>query len=94
MTGQSLKAEGLARVTFNNQDFIDLMRKKATTYAKRYGRVDANYLRKYAIERGLEPRSVNVWGAIFRSPEFTQVGWTVATTPSCHGRNIKVWALA
>ena len=93
MSGQSLKAEGLARVTYSNHEFIALMRKKALTYARRYGQVDANYLRKFARERGIEPRSPNAWGGIFRGPEFTQVGWTAAKTPSCHGRDIKVWLL-
>lgn len=94
MNGQQRKKAGIALVTYSNGDFVPLMRKIAITYAKRYGTVSANYLRRYASERGIVPKSDNAWGAVWRDPAFKQVGHTIATTPSCHGREIKVWALA
>lgn len=94
MNGRQRKEQGILQVTYNNGEFLALMRKWAITRIRRVGTVDANYLRRRAAERGITPKSVNAWGAVWRDPIFRPVGHTMATTPSCHGREIKVWTLA
>ena len=91
--GQLLKEQGLARVEANNADFISKMRATAYILCRANGNVTADHLRVRARNLNVEPTHPNCWGAIFRSKDFKAIGYTQSTTPSCHGRTIRVWAL-
>lgn len=90
--GQQLKQIGLDLVEDHNPDFMDLARREARRICYQNGTVSSDDLRQWASERGIEPKHPNAWGAVFRVG-FKKVGYKQAAWPSCHARNIAVWAL-
>ena len=94
MNGNQLKLQGIEQVTYNNQDFVQMMRNYALAHAQKHGTVTADDMRELARARGIEPLHPNAWGAVFSSKDFRGVDYTKSRTPSCHGRAIRVWAAA
>lgn len=94
MNGQQLKLDGLERVESNNKQFVRDFRSLAVSLAQCNETVTSDDLRKIADKIDVQPKHPNAWGSIFRSKLFTPVGFTQSEIPSCHGRTIRVWALA
>lgn len=94
MNGNQLKLQGIEQVTYNNQDFVQMMRNYALSHAQKNGSVTADDMRELAMEKGIEPLHANAWGAVFNTKDLRPVGYTQSRTPSCHSRVIRVWAAA
>ena len=91
--GLAAKDEGLELVEENNLRWVDWMRMMAKGRIKMYGQVTVDDLRKYADGANWYPASPNAWGAIFRGPEWVELGREKSRVPSNHGRKITVWGL-
>ena len=94
MNGQQQKLDGLDSVESNNKRFVRDFRELAVSLAECNGTVTSDDLRKIADKIDVQPNHCNAWGAVWRSKQFKAVGWTQSEIPSCHGRGIRIWALA
>jgi hypothetical protein len=91
--GRAAQQMGLDLVESNSQVFTETMRGYARMVAKEHGQVTSDDLREYARDIGLYPHHQNAWGAIFRSPMFTPLGFTHSRITSNRARVIRVWGL-
>lgn len=89
--GEELRDQGLEQASRGNQEFLLWARKQAREIAAQHGRVTTDDLRARAAEAGIEPSHYNAWGAVFRTPEWRQVGWQISRRPVAHARYVRVW---
>ena len=91
--GKALKDAGIKRVAAHNAEWLETARTWACVKCVNgmTGTVAADDMRQ--IMGKYEPTHPNAWGAVFKSGEFEPCGWKASTTPSCHGRMIRVWRL-
>ena len=86
---------GIARVSGNNQKFIDWARHTALLEIHRHGSVTIDSIRDIQKFYGVDnPTHRNAYGAIFRDKRFKPIGFTPSKQVSNHGRRIIVWGLA
>lgn len=90
--GQQLRLDGLDRVEDNNERWIHRMRAQAIRVAVAHEVVSSDDLRRWADERGDQPKHPNAWGAVFRGKWWKPVGYTKSRYTSNHARRITVWA--
>ena len=88
--GKALKDAGIKKVSAHNSEWLAHARRMARLHLWLNDTVDADWLRNAML---WEPTHPNAWGAVFKSGEFEPCGWKASTTPSCHGRMIRVWRL-
>lgn len=91
----ALKArdEGIARVTGNNQTFIESARSIARMLCRQKGETNADEVRAECEKRGILPRHPNAFGAVFRSKEFVAVGDYISRQKQGHANRIFLWSL-
>lgn len=91
LTGALMKQAGLELVADSNASFVETMRTIAKGISILRGQVCSDDLREAASKARLKPKSPNVWGCIFRGPEWVEVGRKISEHPSNHAREIRVW---
>ena len=91
LDGAARKAQGLDTIEERDAGFIRAMRQKAMTISRDLGQVTTDDLRLWAASLGLYPRHPNVYGAIFRGPQWQVIGYKPSVLPSNHHRRIAIW---
>lgn len=89
--GNALKDAGIKRVSAHNEEWLRHARARAREVWIERGNVTVDDLRECLGY--WQPTHPNAWGAVFKSGDFEPCGWKASTTPSCHGRMIRVWRL-
>ena len=91
-TGAEIRDAVLDDLERRNREWLEKARKFAAECALRHGEVSINDVR----EGQPPPPDVhpNVLGAVFRTKDFKQIGWTTAAHPGAHARAIRMYTLA
>lgn len=93
-TGLDLKNAGIKRVSENNEEFLEMMRKEARRIARAEGNCSTDELHKFSEKMDIYPKHPNAFGAIFyEGSEWFPVGYKKSTRPQAHARVIRTWAL-
>lgn len=91
MNGRALRDRGIERVSENHEMWLSWARKLARNWAKAHGTVSINEVRVLVEPpEGCHP---NIWGAVFRHPDFVAVGYCQAVHASAHARVVRVYKL-
>lgn len=90
--GEERKDAGQELVAGNNLEFLAVMRAEAKRIALSRGWVSSDDLRVYGSQHNLEPTHPNAWGAVWREPGWSVVGYRKSAVPSAHARGIRMWA--
>lgn len=90
LSGATRKAAGQARME-QIDPFVLRMREVAKAISLESGFVSADNLRVYADKLGWAPIHNASWGAIFRGPQWREIGRQKSAVPSNHNREIRVW---
>ena len=90
---QSIEAKefGLTAVELEHESFVQLMRKVAKAYSRRFGSVCSDDLRFLASKWGIEAPHPNAWGAIFHGKGWRLIDRIKSAVVGNHAREIKVW---
>lgn len=92
-SGQERRDFGIKKTYIANKVFVEHMRGVLFGIIQDRGSASSDDLRRYAHRVGICPESPNAWGAIFHHKRLLKVGYRPASTPSCNGREIKVWTI-
>lgn len=82
---------GIEAVSLSNKEFINKARRIAVDLGVSQGVVTADDLRKACEKKGIEPKSSNAWGAVFRDGNWTPDGFIRSKQVQGHGNLIRVW---
>jgi hypothetical protein len=95
--GSALAEAGIAAVERSEErqapGLLEALREHAALIARSRGQVTSDDVREFAKKKGLEPHHPNVWGCLFRGPQWRPFGWKRSRLPGNHGRAIRVWGL-
>lgn len=91
--GKELRDDGIRRVSYANEDFIEVMREAARELMNQKTWITMDDVRVWAEEHGIEPTHPNAWGAIFRHRDFEPCGFRNSEQPQRHGAMIRVWRM-
>jgi hypothetical protein len=80
--------------TLPNHQFLKVMRNQAQVIARNSRRVCADDLRAYCNKHEIQPESSNVWGHVFKRPDWKPIGYRSSLTPSRKGGVQRIWARA
>lgn len=90
--GRRQRDEGVRLVETANDEFVALMRGQARRICDVLGEVHIDALRRFALSRGIQPKSSNAWGAIFRSKGWKQTGeYRASELVTNKGHRSPVW---
>ena len=89
--GLTLKTQGQDAIEATDAGFVDTMRRAAIAISERNGLVSTDDLRLWAVSNGFYPKHHNSWGAIFRGPQWREVGRKKSVIPGNHHREIRIW---
>src|SRR5690242_12215612 len=89
--GRRLKRRGQDAVESHDPTFQQTMRAVARRLALEHGNVTGDDLRKWAADRGIQPKHPNAWGAVFRERGWQCVGYVQSAVVSRHAGRIGVW---
>lgn len=95
--GEALKEAALERLERSNSEILAACRDAMRTLARRGGAVDADDAREWLAaqpdgERWMERRK-DWMGSLFRTQEWTPVGWKISRAKENHARPIRTWRL-
>jgi hypothetical protein len=78
--------------TFTNESaFLETVRVQLRKLSRRGQVVSGNDSKQVCETLGVRPGHRNWLGLVFNEPGWTHVGYTRATAPESHGRQIKTW---
>lgn len=89
--GMSRQANGIARVSVSNADWIATARSYARRRAVQFGTVTSDDVRIYMSAQGFFPTSPAAHGAIFKEPGWRTVDRRKSELVGNHGRHICVY---
>lgn len=92
-SGMERREHGIHKVCKANKIFVEHMQEVLFRIIKERGSASSDDLRRYAHANNIYPESPNAWGAVFHHKSLVKVGYRSASTPSCNGREIKVWTI-
>lgn len=84
---------GIARVSVNNQAFLESARGIARMLCRQKGETNADEVRAECERMGISPNNPNAYGAVFRSREFIAVGDYISRQKQGHGNKCYRWGL-
>ena len=84
---------GITIACLNNADYLSLAKPVAREIYYRQGHVTSDDVRKAMEERGYEPNSGAIFGALFRGKDWVCIGEGQSKIVSNHGRRIYKWVL-
>lgn len=91
-TGTQIRDAVLDDLERRNREWLAKARMFAADRAMMRGEVSINDVRENVpVPPDIHP---NVLGAVFRTGDFKQIGWTTAAHPSAHARAIRVYTLS
>lgn len=82
---------GIEAVALSNEEFVYVARRIAIELGIARRRVTADDVREACARRGIEPKSYNAWGAIFRDGNWEPKGFTRSKQVQGHGNIIREW---
>lgn len=89
--GRALRDSQLALFETKHAEFLDACRTLAVEVCKRRGVVSINDIRsRLTVPPGVHP---SVLGSVFKTRNFSVVGFTEAAHPQAHARIVRVYAL-
>lgn len=92
-SGMERREHGIRKVYHANKEFVKHMQAQLFRIIKERGSASSDDLRRYAHANNILPENPNAWGAVFHHKDLVKVGYRSASTPSCNGREIKVWTI-
>lgn len=91
-TGRDMRDRQLDIFEQRDHQFLERCRALAVMLCKQNGKVSINDIRQFIeVPSGVHP---SVLGAVFRTKQFTAVGFTEAVHPQAHARVVRVYSLA
>ena len=88
------KERGQRRAEAKDRAFVEAARLLAIQHCRRHGSVTADDVRTLAASAGIEPRSKNSWGCIFRGAGWIKMGYRKSALASNHSHENPVWQWA
>jgi len=90
--GRDMRDRQLDIFEQRDHQFLERCRALAMVLCKQHGKVSINDIRQYIeVPPGVHP---SVLGAVFRTKQFTRVGFIEAAHPEAHARVVRVYSLA
>lgn len=90
--GIDARDRGIERVEASNQEFVAWARQFAIAFARKYGEVHIDDVRRAALDAGMYPKSPGAWGTIFAGKIWRKTGeYRRSTYVSNHGHASPVW---
>ncbi len=90
--GRDMRDRQLDIFEQRDHQFLERCRALAVMLCKQNGQVSINDIRQFIeVPSGVHP---SVLGAVFRTKQFTTVGYTEAVHPQAHARVVRVYSLA
>ncbi len=91
LIGEELRDGGIAKVAWNNEEWLYQIRAVAKAFCHQYGCVTTDDLRIAGRSVG-EPSHQNAWGAVFpKQKGWKRIGYKKSRRPEAHCRPIGVW---
>lgn len=89
--GRALRDSQLALFQVRDREFLETCRALAVEVVKRKGEVSINDIReRLTVPPGMHP---SVLGSVFKTSQFSCVGFTEAVHPQAHARIVRVYTL-
>ena len=94
LTGAQLKLQGLSRASLSRKELLCAARMFAHAIAQKRGSVTIDDVMDAITEQGFAPEDMgNASGSVFRSTDWTCIGWEPSRRASNHARYIRRWRL-